>query len=166
VQALHDPAPQWQAIQASDDHHEKPAQQGNEQGAASRLHRSLRSHGSSYRQVVVRWKRQSLEVSYMGPKYFNGLSWQQITREERVFCAELELCTRRDPESFIELLQREAQVPNNQSHPIRLARSTRAVFGFRIDSVGGTFLDPNASGSTVCRRIMQSTRLTRGKHDS
>lgn len=53
----------------------------------------------------------------MGPKYFNGLNWQQITREERVFCAELEFCIRNDPEFFIKLLQREANLPRDLRGP-------------------------------------------------
>ncbi len=49
--------------------------------------------------------------SFMGPKYFNGMSWDQITREERAFCAALEFKIRENPESFIELLQQEANLP-------------------------------------------------------
>jgi len=48
----------------------------------------------------------------MGPKYFNGFSWDRITREERLFCAELFFHIRKDPQDFVALLQRKAHLPS------------------------------------------------------
>lgn len=57
------------------------------------------------------------EGTEVGPKYFRGSNWQQLTREERVFCAELEFCIRKDTESFVKLLMREANLPAHLSGP-------------------------------------------------
>jgi hypothetical protein len=48
----------------------------------------------------------------MGPKYFDGLSWNNITREERAFCAELFFCIREHPESFVRFLFDETCLPS------------------------------------------------------
>ena len=48
----------------------------------------------------------------MAPKYFDGLSWNNITREERAFCAELFFCIRKNPESFVRFLFNEACLPS------------------------------------------------------
>jgi hypothetical protein len=53
----------------------------------------------------------------MGPSYFQGLKWQDITREERAFCAELEFYIRKNPEKFIEILQQDANLPSELSGP-------------------------------------------------
>lgn len=55
------------------------------------------------------------------PKYFQGLTWDQITREERVFCAELFFRIRDGPAGFVQLLKREAGVPENWTGPWEVA---------------------------------------------
>lgn len=53
----------------------------------------------------------------MGPTYFNGCNWAEITREERAFCAELERLIRENPEDFVALLKREAGLPDDLAGP-------------------------------------------------
>lgn len=57
----------------------------------------------------------------MSPSYFKGRSWHQITREERVFCAELENCIRKDKEKFIEILKDESGLPDHLEGPWEVA---------------------------------------------
>jgi hypothetical protein len=57
----------------------------------------------------------------MALSYFKGRSWQQITREERVFCAELEGCIRDDEDKFVAILQKEAGLPNHLEGPWEVA---------------------------------------------
>lgn len=53
----------------------------------------------------------------MGPSYFNGLDWAQITREERAFCAELERLVRDDVDDFVDLLKHKAGLPADVMGP-------------------------------------------------
>ncbi|MFW9943318.1 MAG: hypothetical protein ACFFFT_19945 [Candidatus Thorarchaeota archaeon] len=53
----------------------------------------------------------------MSISYFKNYSWDEIAREERMFCAELFYHLRDDPSSFIKLLVEESNIPSNLSGP-------------------------------------------------
>ena len=53
----------------------------------------------------------------MSPAYFGELSWNEITREERVFCAELFYQIKDAPDSFVEFLKNETKLPASLSGP-------------------------------------------------
>jgi hypothetical protein len=48
----------------------------------------------------------------MAARYFGGKSWSEVTREERVFCAELYFHIRRDPDDFVRFLRSLKSVSN------------------------------------------------------